>query len=208
MAIRQFRHRRWLGAIALGAIALSSFSPARSQEFAPVESPEPEASATPQAESAASEAEASEPVPSPAASSDETEGSASTGSTSTDASEASEAAETFVEVDLDALTLIPDPRTAERLESLFRLRVSGINARIQRRQADLQGKLADANSNDDDIRRLQRELSNLRAERDSLAIEHLLLMRQVTEKLVFPASFGSPAPATSASDRPDESSSF
>ncbi|MEO1133869.1 MAG: hypothetical protein AAFX40_14330 [Cyanobacteria bacterium J06639_1] len=188
-------------AIAFSWIVLASFAPARAQEATPAaDVPDTEISpaGSPESENAEEVTEEqgdrseSEPLESDAA--------------AESADGAAETDEVPAEIDLDALTLIPDPRTAEQLESLFRLRVAGINDSIQRRQADLQGQLADASSNDDDIRQLQRELSNLRSERDRLAIEHLLLMRQVTEKLVFPASFGVPSPATESA--PADSGSF
>lgn len=99
------------------------------------------------------------------------------------------------EVDLGELQLIPNSKTAARLERQFGSQVKTINWRINQRKTELRLKLTDLTSSDREIRRLQAELSQLRTERDRLAIEHLLLMRQVTEKLVFPASF---APSESA----------
>ncbi|MGK7911886.1 MAG: hypothetical protein AB4050_10465 [Synechococcus sp.] len=86
-----------------------------------------------------------------------------------------------LEVDLSQLVLLPSPNTVTWLDKQFETEVASINSRIAFRQELLQQLLQDPDSSDDRIRQVQSILSQLRAERDRIAIEHLLLVRQVSE---------------------------
>lgn len=219
----QWQYYRWLGLLAIGLNLTTCvwLSPARSQENpappatpAPVLGPFP-ASASPTSAPESSSPAVSEPAPSNAAESPEAaqpvRGEPDETASPTSETEPGESATPnelpaadAADGGLETLTLIPDRVTAERLERLFGLRVQAINTQIAQHQTDLQKRLADLTSSDDEIRRLQAELSQLRVERDRLAIEHLLLMRQVTEKLVFPESFDSPEEPDLQPEAPSE----
>jgi len=95
---------------------------------------------------------------------------------------------------LEGLTLLPDPDLATALEDQFTQRLSSVNAQISDRQAVLQQLLGRWESDDGQIRRLQARLSQLRTERDRMALEHLLMMRQLQEKFVIPPVSRSPSP--------------
>ncbi|GAB4217818.1 MAG: hypothetical protein OHK0012_23860 [Synechococcales cyanobacterium] len=96
---------------------------------------------------------------------------------------------------LEGLTLLPDPDLATVLEDQFTQRLGSVNAQISDRQAVLQQLLGRWESDDGQIRRLQARLSQLRTERDRMALEHLLMMRQLQEKFVIPPVSRSPSPA-------------
>lgn len=83
-------------------------------------------------------------------------------------------------IDLSELILLPSTATASWLDRKFETEVAPLNARIEFRQELLQQLLRNPDSNDDRIRQVQSILSQLRAERDRIAIEHLLLVRQVS----------------------------
>lgn len=83
--------------------------------------------------------------------------------------------------ELNSLILLPSSDTVTWLDEQFSLEVAPLNARIAFRQELLEELLSDPNSNDNRIRQVQSILSKLRAERDRLAIEHLLLVRQLSD---------------------------
>ncbi len=89
-------------------------------------------------------------------------------------------------VDLSQLVLIPNPATVSWLDEQFEIEIAPINSRIAFRQDLLQQLLSDPDSNDNRIRQVQSILSQLRAERDRIAIEHLLLVRQVNANRTLP----------------------
>ncbi|MEN9205074.1 MAG: hypothetical protein Q6J68_02765 [Thermostichales cyanobacterium SZTDM-1c_bins_54] len=100
---------------------------------------------------------------------------------------------------LEALPLFPDAELAADLETRFSQQLAAINAQIGDRQAVLQALLMRWESDEGQIRRLQARLSQLRTERDRLALEHLLLMRQLQENFVIPNYTRSPSPSPSPS---------
>ena len=91
-----------------------------------------------------------------------------------------------LDVDLSHMLLIPDTATVTWLDEQFEKEVEPLNSRISFRQQLLQDLLNDPDSNDNRIRQVQSILSQLRAERDRIAIEHLLLVRQVSENGALP----------------------
>jgi len=96
---------------------------------------------------------------------------------------------------LEGLPLFPDPDLAAALETDFSRQLAVINAQIGDRQAVLQTLLIRWESDADQVRHLQTRLSQLRTERDRLALEHLLLMRQLQENFVIPNAPRSPSPS-------------
>jgi hypothetical protein len=103
---------------------------------------------------------------------------------------------------LEGLPLFPDPSLAQSLEADFNRQLAAINAQIGDRQAVLQALLLRWESDEGQIRRLQARLSQLRTERDRLALEHLLLMRQLQENFVIPTISRSPSPSSLPSPSP------
>ncbi|MEM9568549.1 MAG: hypothetical protein AAF974_09605 [Cyanobacteria bacterium P01_E01_bin.34] len=89
-------------------------------------------------------------------------------------------------VDLSQLVLIPSPATVSWLDEQFEVEIAPINSRIAFRQDLLQQLLSNPDSSDNRIRQVQSILSQLRAERDRIALEHLLLVRQVNENGALP----------------------
>ena len=89
-------------------------------------------------------------------------------------------------LNLDSLVLLPSDDTVTWLDNRFSQQVAPLNDRIAFRQELLEELLSDPNSNDNRIRQVQSILSRLRAERDRMAIEHLLLVRQLSSEGVLP----------------------
>lgn len=100
---------------------------------------------------------------------------------------------------LETLPLMPDRDRALRMDGVFQQKVRLVNLRIQERQRRLHVLLEDWTSDPDQIRGIQAELSELRTERDRLALEHLLLMRQLERHFVIPPpAQSSPSPSPQA----------
>ncbi|NJL98182.1 MAG: hypothetical protein HC924_04830 [Synechococcaceae cyanobacterium SM2_3_2] len=89
-------------------------------------------------------------------------------------------------IDLDLLPLFPDQELATLMENQFNQRVAELNADIALRQADLHHWMVTWESDEAKIRETQAELSRLRTERDRLALEHLLVMRQLELHFIIP----------------------
>ncbi len=87
----------------------------------------------------------------------------------------------FPLLDLELLILLPNTETIAWLDRQFAAAVAPINARIEFRQDLLLQLLSEPNTSDHQIRQAQLILSQLRAERDRMAIEHLLLVRQLSD---------------------------
>jgi hypothetical protein len=100
------------------------------------------------------------------------------------------------QIDLAALPLLPNPITSNWLTQRFEQQVRILNDRITFRQTVLRDLLADPNSNDASIRQVQAILSQLRTQRDRLAIEHILLMRQIQDNFTLPSFEHSAAAST------------
>lgn len=102
-------------------------------------------------------------------------------------------------IDLDNLALIPDRRLAKQMEADFSQQVTDLNQQIGSKQADLQHLLMNWSSDTKQLHLIQAEISALRTERDRLALEHLLILRQLQLEFVIPASvrIGPPAPTAS-----------
>jgi hypothetical protein len=102
------------------------------------------------------------------------------------------------EIDLTNLPLFPDLDTSKRVEAEFDSRVAELNSQIAGKQALLYNLLVNWASDVSEIRQIQVELSELRTERDRLALEHLLLLRQLEETFVIPVPFPSTASSKTA----------
>ncbi|MFS8854441.1 hypothetical protein NW851_01035 [Synechococcus sp. H55.7] len=96
----------------------------------------------------------------------------------------------------DHLALLPDPELAEAMDREFNRRLARLNRQIANQQERLYRLLQDWDSDEADIRQIQSQLSQLRTERDRLALEHLLLLRQLQE------NFALPLPGRSAASSP------
>ncbi|MDX2272927.1 MAG: hypothetical protein NW237_13410 [Cyanobacteriota bacterium] len=101
-------------------------------------------------------------------------------------------------VDLVNLSLLPDGDLAESMDAQFNQEVAILNRQINDKQAQMHEQLLNWSSSPDQIRQIQVEVSNLKAERDRLALEHLLVMRQLQQRFVIPTrtptAEGSPKP--------------
>lgn len=78
----------------------------------------------------------------------------------------------------------------------FSRRLARLNQQIASQQDRLYRLLQTWDANVEDIRQTQAQLSQLRFERDRLALEHLLLLRQLQE------NFALPLPRRSAASSP------
>ncbi len=96
----------------------------------------------------------------------------------------------------DRLALLPDPELAEAMDREFSRRLARLNRQIVNQQERLYRLLQTWDSDEADIRQIQAQLSQLRTERDRLALEHLLLLRQLQE------NFALPLPGRSAASSP------
>ena len=83
---------------------------------------------------------------------------------------------------LEHLILLPNLETIAWLDRQFAISVAPLNSRIELRQDMLLELLSQPSSSDGEIREVQSILSQLRSERDRMAIEHLLLVRQLSEE--------------------------
>ncbi len=99
-------------------------------------------------------------------------------------------------IHLDRLALLPDADLAERMDVEFSQQLARLNAQIADKQERLYRLLQDWGSPEADIRQIQAQLSELRTERDRLALEHLLMLRQLQE------NFALPLPSRSAASSP------
>ncbi|MEN9231323.1 MAG: hypothetical protein Q6L68_10480 [Thermostichus sp. DG02_5_bins_236] len=99
-------------------------------------------------------------------------------------------------IDLEHLALLPDPDLAERMDVDFGQRLARLNEQIANQQERLYRLLQDWGSAEADIRQIQTQLSALRTERDRLALEHLLMLRQLQD------NFALPLPSRSAASPP------
>ncbi len=102
-----------------------------------------------------------------------------------------------IEVDLQKLPLFPDPQLAQQVNERFDQQVVELNAQINDLQAKLFDSLKDWSVEESRIQQIQREISELRAERDQLSLELLLLMRQLDRQFEVPdptRSPGAPSP--------------
>ncbi|MFS8900940.1 hypothetical protein NW845_06105 [Synechococcus sp. H60.2] len=96
----------------------------------------------------------------------------------------------------DHLALLPDPELAEAMDREFNRRLARLNRQIANQQDRLYRLLQTWDSDEEEIRQVQAQLSQLRLERDRLALEHLLLLRQLQE------NFALPLPSRSAATSP------
>jgi len=96
----------------------------------------------------------------------------------------------------DRLALLPDPELAEEMDVEFSRRLARLNRQIADQQERLYRLLQTWDSDEADIRQIQAQLSQLRTERDRLALEHLLMLRQLQE------NFALPLPDRSAASSP------
>jgi hypothetical protein len=99
-------------------------------------------------------------------------------------------------IHLDHLALLPDADLAEQMDVEFSQQLARLNAQIADKQERLYRLLQDWGSAEADIRQIQAQLSELRTERDRLALEHLLMLRQLQE------NFALPLPSRSAASSP------
>ncbi len=101
----------------------------------------------------------------------------------------------YSKIELRTLPLFPDLKLAEQLDADFTARVADLNDNIAQKQRQLHGMLQDWSVSENVIRLTQKELSQLRTERDRLALEHLLIMRQLERNFVIPVpDFAMPQP--------------
>lgn len=96
----------------------------------------------------------------------------------------------------DRLALLPDSELAEEIDVEFSRRLARLNRQIADQQERLYRLLQSWDSDEADIRQIQAQLSRLRTERDRLALEHLLMLRQLQE------NFALPLPDRSAASSP------
>ncbi|MGQ9837934.1 MAG: hypothetical protein ACUVRV_08205 [Cyanobacteriota bacterium] len=89
-------------------------------------------------------------------------------------------------IHLEHLALLPDPDLAEQMDVDFRQQLARLNEQIAAQQEHLYRLLQDWGSNEEDIRQVQAQLSALRTERDRLALEHLLMLRQLQDNFSLP----------------------
>ncbi|MEN9221900.1 MAG: hypothetical protein Q6M04_05625 [Thermostichus sp. BF3_bins_97] len=99
-------------------------------------------------------------------------------------------------IHLERLALLPDADLAEQMDEEFSQRLARLNAQIADKQERLYRLLQDWGSAEADIRQIQAQLSELRTERDRLALEHLLMLRQLQD------NFALPLPSRSAASSP------
>ncbi|WP_244350170.1 hypothetical protein [Thermostichus vulcanus] len=99
-------------------------------------------------------------------------------------------------IHLDRLALLPDADLAEQMDVEFSQQLARLNAQIADKQERLYRLLQDWSSSEADLRQIQAQLSELRTERDRLALEHLLMLRQLQD------SFALPLPNRSAASSP------
>ena len=99
-------------------------------------------------------------------------------------------------IDWDRLALLPDPDLAEEMDREFSRRLARLNRQIANQQERLYRLLQTWDSDEADIRQAQAQLSQLRIERDRLALEYLLMLRQLQE------NFALPLPGPSAASSP------
>ena len=99
-------------------------------------------------------------------------------------------------IDWAQLPLLPDPELAAEMDREFSRRLARLNQQIASQQDRLYRLLQTWDANVEDIRQTQAQLSQLRLERDRLALEHLLLLRQLQE------NFALPLPRRSAASSP------
>ncbi len=99
-------------------------------------------------------------------------------------------------IEWDRLALLPDLELAEEMDRQFSRRLARLNRQIANQQERLYRLLQTWDSDEDAIRQTQAQLSQLRLERDRLALEHLLILRQLQE------NFALPLPARSAASSP------
>ncbi|MEN9202006.1 MAG: hypothetical protein Q6K80_10980 [Thermostichus sp. DG_1_6_bins_120] len=99
-------------------------------------------------------------------------------------------------IDLERLALLPDPELAEEMDNEFSRQLARLNGQIADKQERLLRLLQDWGASETEIRQMQIQLSALRTERDRLALEHLLLLRQLQE------NFALPLPSRSAAGSP------
>lgn len=101
----------------------------------------------------------------------------------------------YSKIELRTLPLFPDLKLAEQLDADFTTRVADLNDNIAKKQRQLHRMLQDWSVSENVIRLTQKELSQLRTERDRLALEHLLIMRQLERNFVIPVpDFAIPQP--------------
>ncbi|MFS8885580.1 hypothetical protein [Synechococcus sp. H70.2] len=103
---------------------------------------------------------------------------------------------TQLDIDWAQLPLLPDPQLAEEMDREFSRRLARLNQQIASQQDRLYRLLQTWDSDEEEIRQVQAQLSQLRLERDRLALEHLLLLRQLQE------NFALPLPSRSAATSP------
>ncbi len=72
-----------------------------------------------------------------------------------------------------------NPEAAAQMRREFDGRIEVLNRRIQQTQDDLQAMINDPRVPEETIRAKQRELSNLRAQRDEVATSYLIRMRRM-----------------------------
>ncbi len=99
-------------------------------------------------------------------------------------------------IEWDRLALLPDLELAEEMDKEFSRRLARLNRQIANQQERLYRLLQTWDSDEADIRQAQAQLSQLRLERDRLALEHLLILRQLQE------NFALPLPSPSAANSP------
>ncbi|MEN9224494.1 MAG: hypothetical protein Q6M54_03385 [Thermostichus sp. DRC_bins_24] len=99
-------------------------------------------------------------------------------------------------IHLERLALLPDADLAEEMNVEFSQQLARLNAQIADKQERLYRLLQDWDSAETDIRQIQAQLSELRTERDRLALEHLLMLRQLQD------NFALPLPSRSAAGSP------
>ncbi len=89
-------------------------------------------------------------------------------------------------IDLSQLPLFPDSQLAEQINQDFGRQVADLNSQISEKQIELHESLKNWSSPETDIRTIQLDLSELRTERDRLALELLLLLRQLDRNFDIP----------------------
>lgn len=92
---------------------------------------------------------------------------------------------------IEKIPLLPNPEMARQVEADFKENVAFLNQQIADHQTRLQSLLMNWSSEPSMIREIQAQLSKLRTERDSLALEHLLILRQLERDFTLPRSSSS-----------------
>jgi hypothetical protein len=89
---------------------------------------------------------------------------------------------------INQIPLLPDPDMARQVEIDFKENVAFLNQQIADHQTRLHSLLLNWSSDPSVIREIQAQLSELRTERDRLALEHLLILRQLERDFALPRS--------------------